>query len=422
MGDVLAKIQALAVGQSLPANTIIQRPELYRAVWSTPLRTLAPKLGYSDVGLRKACVALQIPLPGLGYWAKIEAGQVLEVPDLPDQDRFGSLRSRAPADTSVLRSDEDEAWLTRMLEKERLRKQNPAVEQSAPAVIGTLAVALRRAESKYDKLVADIEKKEADQRRPGRQGGPNYAAMERWSLDRAFAMSDHDDDALRVSRTGGAKALAIMESICCGLVSRGHRVASKSELGRVKAEIASQAFKIGVRERFIQGAPSPSLLPGLPSQNVKVSGGDYVLVIEGLGQSNKEFRGTSQALMQEINKGTVFETLYRRVVHARLQQRDMERKRLEWKAQSEREEVRRTLEKAAAVEAAVEQEKRKALFEEATQWHEALRLRAYLAAVRAAAGPSLSVQGVEWLAWAERVAADTDSLPQRISQIGDTSE
>ena len=61
------------------------REELYRLVWSEPLRTLAKRFGISDVALAKRCRAANIPLPGLGYWAKKEAGKKVFQPALPQR-------------------------------------------------------------------------------------------------------------------------------------------------------------------------------------------------------------------------------------------------------------------------------------------------------------------------------------------------
>jgi hypothetical protein len=59
------------------------RDSLYEEVWTTPLLKLAKKYGISDVGLKKICRKLSIPTPGLGYWAKKEAGQRVEKITLP---------------------------------------------------------------------------------------------------------------------------------------------------------------------------------------------------------------------------------------------------------------------------------------------------------------------------------------------------
>ena len=59
------------------------RQQLYELVWQRPVRTLAKELGVSDVGLAKACRRANIPLPGLGYWAKLAAGHRLTRIPLP---------------------------------------------------------------------------------------------------------------------------------------------------------------------------------------------------------------------------------------------------------------------------------------------------------------------------------------------------
>ncbi len=59
------------------------RQEMYDLVWSEPMVKLAKKWGVSDVALAKACRRAEIPLPGLGYWAKLQHGKHLERPVLP---------------------------------------------------------------------------------------------------------------------------------------------------------------------------------------------------------------------------------------------------------------------------------------------------------------------------------------------------
>jgi len=51
-----------------------ERTKLFNEVWSEPVTTVAERYGLSDNGLRKRCIKLQIPLPPVGYWAKVKAG------------------------------------------------------------------------------------------------------------------------------------------------------------------------------------------------------------------------------------------------------------------------------------------------------------------------------------------------------------
>jgi hypothetical protein len=47
----------------------MDRPQLFRLVWSKPVMKLAAEWGISDRGLGKACKGLKIPVPPRGYWA-----------------------------------------------------------------------------------------------------------------------------------------------------------------------------------------------------------------------------------------------------------------------------------------------------------------------------------------------------------------
>ena len=58
------------------------RQELFDEVWATPVTTLAKKYGLSDVGLRKICMTLDIPMPPRGHWAKLAAGKSHPKPPL----------------------------------------------------------------------------------------------------------------------------------------------------------------------------------------------------------------------------------------------------------------------------------------------------------------------------------------------------
>jgi integrase len=51
------------------------RKKLYDEVWSEPAISVAKWYGISDVALAKMCRKLSVPLPGVGYWAKVAAGQ-----------------------------------------------------------------------------------------------------------------------------------------------------------------------------------------------------------------------------------------------------------------------------------------------------------------------------------------------------------
>ena len=59
------------------------RRELYEQAWSEPMTKLAKRYGISDVGLRKVCAKLKVPVPERGYWAKVRTGWCGNHPELP---------------------------------------------------------------------------------------------------------------------------------------------------------------------------------------------------------------------------------------------------------------------------------------------------------------------------------------------------
>lgn len=61
----------------------LARGTLFERVWSTPMRALAAEYGISNVGLAKICKKMDIPMPGLGYWARVAHGQKPKKTKLP---------------------------------------------------------------------------------------------------------------------------------------------------------------------------------------------------------------------------------------------------------------------------------------------------------------------------------------------------
>jgi hypothetical protein len=54
--------------------TTISREALYDLVWAEPVRSIAQRMGISDVWLKKCCAQAIVPVPDRGYWAKLRAG------------------------------------------------------------------------------------------------------------------------------------------------------------------------------------------------------------------------------------------------------------------------------------------------------------------------------------------------------------
>ncbi len=57
---------------------------------------LAADLGLSDVALKKRCLKHRIPVPGCGYWRRLETGQPPRIIPLPDPERDERIEFRVP--------------------------------------------------------------------------------------------------------------------------------------------------------------------------------------------------------------------------------------------------------------------------------------------------------------------------------------
>src|SRR3954463_5296389 len=73
----------------LPEPTVLSRHQLYELIWKEPTRTVAQRLGISDVGLAKTCRRLRVPRPWRGYWRERETGHKPRQPRLPPWPTHG---------------------------------------------------------------------------------------------------------------------------------------------------------------------------------------------------------------------------------------------------------------------------------------------------------------------------------------------
>lgn len=120
---------------------IFKRDELYEEVWSSPMTHLASKYGLSDNGLRKICRKLNIPMPPIGYWARLQYGKhdpKLSLPALKygEPDSY-SLEIKSTAgkrfletDTKIMSFIAEEEKTAKITVQERLVSPHPLVAQT----------------------------------------------------------------------------------------------------------------------------------------------------------------------------------------------------------------------------------------------------------------------------------------------------
>lgn len=84
----------------------LSREDLYELAWSKPISELAKDFGISDVGLAKRCKRLSVPVPGRGYWARVDAGQTPYRPTLPKREAQWHDESALTVAPSVVAKEE----------------------------------------------------------------------------------------------------------------------------------------------------------------------------------------------------------------------------------------------------------------------------------------------------------------------------
>jgi hypothetical protein len=85
---VLPKVSASLISR-------YKREQLYEEIWKSPMRNVAKEYGVSDVALAKTCRKLYIPIPSIGYWNRIAAGQPVQArPSLPQVEVVAGLPRR----------------------------------------------------------------------------------------------------------------------------------------------------------------------------------------------------------------------------------------------------------------------------------------------------------------------------------------
>jgi len=129
----------------------LSREDLYELVWSKPMLELARDFGLSDVALAKRCRKLGIPVPGRGYWSRVEAGQTPRQPRLRKREDHDSDYSALTFD--VPREDEaaSDAVPPALAEHAAVREKIQNVELladvdllRASAIVKRMAVSLKR--------------------------------------------------------------------------------------------------------------------------------------------------------------------------------------------------------------------------------------------------------------------------------------
>ncbi len=193
----------------LQSPKTVTRQSLYEQVWTTPLRKLAGTYGVTDVALAKVCRKLNVPVPGRGYWAKVNAGHPVEQRALPR-----TAKQQAATITPVRRHPESPP-------EERIPRPETVTS------IGSIEVVAidrpHRLTTKTRRYFQDVERRLTQAKR--RKAGTSFGAADWPPADDngRYRCGGQDGYPLTVSLPALERALRILDALAKALESRGFR-------------------------------------------------------------------------------------------------------------------------------------------------------------------------------------------------------
>jgi len=340
---------------------VFSRKELYELVWQESLLSLSRRFNISDVGLRKMCIRMEIPLPPAGHWAKIQFGKKIKRPAL-----------------SVHYKGEGTALL-------QVRDvNNPAADRNAPSprtlkiqeVEGDASLSLQIPEKllKPDPLIAQTKSILSKQK----PDGYNYIG----TVSSGWEALD-----IRVDKTNVDRALLFFDTLIKALKKRGHTVEIRNR--KTLVMVSGHDFELFLREKMRK----ETVQDGTWTRQVFYPKG--ILALQVGGWYGREYKDGNTRLEEQLAK--IIAGL--ELSAAKRTEEDLKYE----KARREREERERL---AKELEERKQQDlvNFKKLLIDSDRWHKAENLRQYIHELEARAERHQSPETQEWLEWAKRKA------------------
>lgn len=348
-------------------NIYFTRKELYDLVWKEPLLTLSKKYDISDVGLRKACIRMNIPLPKAGHWQKLRYGKKSPAKALPKDytgDEKITLKLRLEGES--IKGPSQKSILSE-LQKEI--DSDPKLDMRVPERL-----------TNPDKLIVEAS---------------NSLTERSKYLNNGLAWCSIDHLSIKVSPGNIGRALRFMDKLIKVLKIRGHEVYVRHDSTYVVIE--KEEIMISLREtlkRELVDDGRWKTAKDTPTGLLCFKMGRY---------NDKEWKDGKQTLEEQLSQIIVrLETEGKQ-----LRERSLRREKERLEAQ-EIERIRKELEKRQEKEL----EDFKGILQQASRLHKATTIRTYIDKVEAHAveNGNLTEDIVQWLAWARKKADWYDPL------------
>lgn len=388
------------------------RDSLYLEVSTTPISALAKKYGLSDVGLRKVCIRLDIPLPGRGHWQKLAAGKTSSMPPLPPTK--GRTRVQCnPIEAVLIPAPAKAEWLDTRLSFEK----DPANRITVSPTLDAPTTLVRQTKKAADKRVSQIDHSRILNFVRGKKSDDWLAARlpasPEWDIYCRKGLIEFGGVYLpmRVSMQGVERALRIWNALIKAAKIR--RLSPAIHEGHFWLTAHGQQVDLRISERIerivgsTKGRSSWDLAMG---RHITMRPTGELRIIIG---ERKFSDGDGVTLDDQLN--AVFSYVFKSLNRERIRELErIERRRLEEDRQV-RAAARAEEAKERAKRFAEEREREAGLNAEAAAWRRAQDIRAYAAAVSAATPMPAPEHIREWVDWANSVASRIDPLMERVA-------
>lgn len=379
---------------------IYNREKLYQEVWEKPVTEVAKLYKVSDVTIHKVCKSLDIPTPGLGYWAKVKAGKPVQQTPLPHSDK--------PATKPGIRAGlEPQPQIT----TEVLQFLTPE-DKSVVLSVATQIILPDEDARMHAKIIAH-RKKVVEWHKESRKQDPYW---NRRNKDTIPFLADAISEATlpRVCRIFDALIKAI-EPLGCSLTDNLKFIVNGETVSLSVSESQDKVDHVPTREENIQllkyeeekrkhsWASKPNIRKYDYVYNGKIS-----LSVGG----EKSFRDCKSYLIED-RLGDILVLLYEASNALRIQREKREAAELKRKEEERQRDARRERYN-------LEVERTNELVNESEDFEIACKIRAYISAIEQK--EELTEEEVSWIVWAKQKADWYDPTIKRNDEFLGTRE
>jgi hypothetical protein len=402
-----------------------ERQSLYEEAWSEPLTRLGKKYGLSDNGVRKVCIALNIPLPKAGHWAKIAAGRQISRTPLPENSKITVYVCHPkPAEPSSQEKTEDAIWL----EQRESFESDPAnhiVVELQPKKFHPLLLETRsRLIEKVKESAKQIVEAQKEANRP--RGGvwePNINSASLSYFEQRGQILDlyKRDMPFRFTPLTYERGLAIANALFYSAEKRGFEIIKAKDKNNLCIKIDGGEVNIRISEKLLDEVVDPKNLSEIDRlisrTKIKVPTDTLRLHLSSAGTSSEtEIADTDDKLLQD-NLNLVFCKIYKLVIRSKAKHREW----AEWRRKCAEENRQREEREKVRLEALrlqeIESQKRKELLKEANDWQSAKLIYEYVAHFDALENIQKCESFLEWKKWATEAANELNPTSNTIKRI-----